>query len=112
MSDPVKKIKVKPGDIVPKGPPPMTLPPNTTEQEDMVTAGQRKINLIWEYTQCFIAVFATIVVFILGTILSVQGRIEDFPPFMALSYGLIVGFYFQRTNHSKIGGTGPKTGTR
>lgn len=102
-------VKVKAGgkELIVKGPPPLTLPPNTTEQEDMVTAGQRKINLIWEYTQCFIAVFATLVVMILGSILAIQGRVDDFPPFIALSYGLIVGVYFQRTNHTKTGGVHP-----
>jgi len=27
------------------------LTPTTTAQEDIVTAGQRRINLIWEFTQ-------------------------------------------------------------
>lgn len=88
--------------------PPLTMPPNTTEQEDITTAGQRKINLIWEYTQCFIACFATVVIMLLGAYLAVVGRISDFPPFLGLSYGMIMGVYFQRTNHVAIGGIGKK----
>jgi hypothetical protein len=41
-----------------------SLPATTTEQEDIVTAGQRKVNLIWEYTQSIIAllvVFTTMI---------------------------------------------------
>lgn len=36
-----------------------SLPANTTEQEDIVTAGQRRINIIWEVTQAMIAVTVT-----------------------------------------------------
>lgn len=105
MSEVPKKIKVKPGDIVPKGPPPMTLPPNTTEQEDMVTAGQRRVNLVWEFTQSIIAVMIT------GAIVycSING-IDD--RILNNAFFLIVSMYFVRTNHQLIGGVGPKTGTR
>lgn len=88
--------------------PPLTMPPNTTEQEDITTAGQRRVNLIWEFTQAFIAIFSTLAVMSLGGFLAIKGRIEDFPPFLALSYGLVIGCYFQRTNHVAIGGIGKK----
>lgn len=86
----------------------ISLPPDTTAEQDIVTAGQRKINQIWEWTQCFIACVSTIVMLFLGAYLAIQGRIADFPPFMALSYGVILGCYYQRTNHTKVGGVGVK----
>lgn len=97
---------MKPNDLEPCDDDHTPLPPKTTAQEDMVTAGQRKINLLWEYTQASIALFSTVVVGSLGSYLAIQGRTDDFPPFLALAYGLIMGCYFQRTNHTKIGGVG------
>jgi hypothetical protein len=81
------------------------LPPKTTAQEDLVTAGQRKVNLIWEYTQSVIALLvvgATMV----KAFMTVSG--EQIPTIMAVAFGTVVGFYFSRTNHAAIGGVGPK----
>lgn len=70
----------------------------------MITAGQRKVNLIWEYTQAFLAIYVTMSVTALGTYLAIKGRADDIPPFLTLILGLIIGTYFQRTNHQKVGG--------
>ena len=81
--------------------PQKSLPPNTTEQEDIVTAGQRKINVIWEVTQAVIAVsitFATIYAELRG----VDSTI------LVAGFFLVVGVYLQRTNHQSIGGVGRK----
>ena len=82
-----------------------SLKPTTTIQEDIVTAGQRKINLIWECTQGVIALMITAAV-----IYSVLNKIES--DVLTNAFFLIVSMYFVRTNHSLIGGIGIKHGTR
>lgn len=85
------------GIIVGAGP----LPATTTHQEDLTTLGQRKINLIWEFTQAVIAVMIT------GAVIfsSVRGIASSE---LTNSFFLIIGFYFSRTNHTAIGGVGAK----
>lgn len=77
-------------------------PPTTTIQEDLVVAGQRRINLIWEVTQAIIAVGITF-----ASIYIAVYKIES--QLLSNAFFLIVGFYFSRTNHAAIGGTGAKT---
>jgi hypothetical protein len=77
------------------------LAPTTTEQQDITTAGQRRINLIWEFTQAAIAIFVT-----LALIYTAVEKIEA--PEIRNAFFLIVGFYFSRTNHAAIGGIGWK----
>ena len=78
-----------------------SLPATTTSQEDLVTAGQRKVNLIWERTQSTIAVVMT-GAYVYAQLTGVQSD------GLANSFFLIVGFYFSRTNHAAIGGVGAK----
>jgi hypothetical protein len=78
------------------------LPPNTTEQQDITTAGQRRINLIWEFTQGIIAVLITLAIIYLGILNKANKTLED-------AFIMIITMYFVRTNHSIIGGIGPKT---
>ena len=78
-----------------------SLAPTTTVQQDITTAGQRKINLIWEYTQACIAVIITAAMVFCATTRLVNEQISN-------AFFLIVGFYFSRTNHAAIGGTGHK----
>ena len=88
-----------------------TLPSTTTSEQDRVTAGQRRTNILWEATQAVIAIC------VIGTTLFVDGRVA----LMAVELGatqqgslmqlnvlaaLVTGFYFGRTNHSRIGGVG------
>lgn len=79
-----------------------SMPPTTTSQEDMTTAGQRRINLIWEYTQ---AVIALVVVVSSVIVIGVRGTMPD--SMIALLF-TVISFYFSRTNHAAIGGIGPK----
>ena len=98
-----------------------SLSPTTTEEEQIVTAGQRVINLIWERTQSQIAKvtvyagvmvnMAVILVLILlhnkintDTIVVIIAALGS----MNTTTGIIIGFYFSRTNHSAIGGVGKK----
>lgn len=74
----------------------------------LVTAGQRKINLIWEWTQAIISIAVVLANMIVGVYQGFTSQRLDFPTILSSSLFLIVGFYFSRTNHSAIGGTGPK----
>jgi hypothetical protein len=73
----------------------------TTEQEDITTAGQRRVNLIWEFTQAGIAISVTLAM-LYASINEIKA--EE----LKYAFFLIIGFYFSRTNHSAIGGIGKK----
>jgi len=91
---------------------PGPLTPTTTHQEDLTTAGQRKINLIWEVTQAIIAILVTAANVSVGVyegiVVTTGGAAPPFPVILSSSFFLIVGFYFSRTNHAAIGGVGSK----
>lgn len=81
----------------------------TTVQEDMTTAGQRKVNLIWEFTQAFVAIIVVVCNMVVGILFAVRGTAAtEFPMVLSSSLFLVIGFYFSRTNHSAIGGVGAK----
>lgn len=91
-------------------PPPISLPipATTTEQQDLTTAGQRRVNLIWEFTQAFIAI-VVILANMTASIFNVfMGKNAEVPILLSSSLFLIIGFYFSRTNHQAIGGVGSK----
>lgn len=77
------------------------IPPTTTEEQDTVTAGQRKINIIWEVTQAFIALTVTMALIYVSIKKIDSEELKN-------AFFLIIGFYFSRTNHTNIGGTGRK----
>lgn len=87
--------------LIKKGKPPITMPPTTTEQEDITTAGQRKVNLIWEFTQASIAIMITA-----ALIYTAIKKIEAQE--LRNAFFLIASMYFVRTNHHLIGGIGKK----
>jgi hypothetical protein len=82
-----------------------SLTPTTTVQEDITTAGQRKVNLIWEYTQAVIAIAVVFSTMVAGIAFHASGQI---PTIFSVAFGTVVGFYFSRTNHQAIGGVGAK----
>jgi hypothetical protein len=79
-----------------------TLASTTTSEEDRKTAGQRQINRVWEYTQATIAVAVTLTTLWVCAALAMTGRGNE-GAFLLLSnvFFLVVGTYFQRTNHTK-----------
>lgn len=96
-------------------------PPETTAQEDLTTAGQRTINLIWENTQARIALFVVVagmvinslvillLIILIREITVVQvALISLCLQFINFTAGIVIGFYFSRTNHAAIGGIGNK----
>lgn len=89
------------------------LPAQTTQQQDLTTAGQRRINVIWEYTQAYIAVFVITLALVADAYVAVRGveiGTNQLAALMQLNVmsGLVIGFYFSRTNHAAIGGIGAK----
>ncbi len=87
--------------------PPMA--PNTTAQQDLTTAGQRQINLIWERTQALIAILVVLSTMAVGVKLGFDGKPDgQLPTILSTGFGMVVGFYFSRTNHAAIGGVGVK----
>jgi len=82
-----------------------SLSPTTTSQQDITLAGQRRVNLIWEYTQAFVAVAVVAATMGAGIYSMVYG-LEQIPTIISVAFGTIVGFYFSRTNHQAIGGVG------
>jgi hypothetical protein len=90
----------------------VVVPNSTPEQEASALRahGQRQINKLWELTQAAIAVSICLVVLYCcaNLILSQKG---DAGAFLLLSnvFFLVVGTYFQRTNHTKAsGGNDPR----
>lgn len=92
-----------------------SLPATTTMQEDMVTAGQRHINLMWEGTQKNIALWVTCVALAVCATLIVYAETPEPLRLMAFTtlsnvFFAVTSVYFTRTNHTKIGGIGNKPG--
>lgn len=93
--------------------PEQSVAPTTTTQEDLTVAGQRRVNLIWEYTQALIAISVTeITVFTVavvgvGLVKVDQNGLIALMQLVGMTL-LILGFYFSRTNHQAIGGVGSK----
>ena len=87
--------------------PQASLSPTTTSEQDLRTAGQRQINRIWEYTQAIVALFVTATTLIVAGAMAIRGEGNN-GAFLLLSnvFFLVIGTYFQRTNHTKIGGVG------
>ena len=83
-----------------------SIPAQTTFQQDLTFAGQRRINLMWERTQSAIALIVVLVTMTAGLYWMVENL--QIPTLMAVAFGTVVGFYFSRTNHAAIGGVGNK----
>lgn len=83
-----------------------SVPAKTTFQDDLTTAGQRRVNLIWEYTQSIIALL--VVIFTMGCGVYAMYSTKDIPSIISVAFGMVTGFYFSRTNHEKVGGPGTK----
>ena len=81
--------------------------PTTTSEQDRKTAGQRRVNIIWEVTQAAIALFVTVATLFVASKLALADRGET-AAFLLLSnaFFLVIGFYFGRTNHQRTGGVG------
>lgn len=96
--------------------------PTTTHEDDRRTLGQRRINIVWEFTQSLIAGFVVMAVLYVSTrmvVAALDGTASQHQIANAnLAFGfligianLVIGFYFGRTNHNRVGGIGSKSET-
>lgn len=102
-------------DLPPLPPPPPAIAaaataPTTTVEENLHTLGQRRINFIWEATQSLIAIAVTGATLYVAATLAVHDAGMT-AAFLLLSnaFFLVIGFYFGRTNHTRVGGIGGST---
>lgn len=82
--------------------------PTTTAEQNLRTAGQRRINEVWELTQAAIACTVVIITsagIFIGRVMQKDG--VPFPAEWWTIVGLVIGFYFGRTNHARMGDTPP-----
>jgi len=88
---------------------PGSIAPTTTAEQNLVSAGQRRVNLIWEYTQSAIAIGVTLATLSASVTLILRSD-ANVAAFVLLSnaFFLVVGFYFGRTNHQRTGGVGAR----
>jgi hypothetical protein len=77
---------------------PGPLLPTTTQEQDRHTASQRRINMTWEFTQAAIAIT------VVAANITAAFYLPDGSPLLGNAFFLIVGFYFGRTNHTRLGG--------
>jgi hypothetical protein len=91
---------------MPQDPSERSLAPTTTSEDDLRTAGQRTVNLIWEFTQAGIAISV-----VLATVISafVPWMTKD-SSLLTSAFFLVIGFYFGRTNHSRMGDRSARNG--
>ena len=75
------------------------LPATTTAEQDRRTAGQRRVNIIWEATQALMALSLTGAE-IFCAVKDINAKALD------VAFGAIVTMYFIRTNHTRTGGVG------
>lgn len=81
-------------------------PPATTAESDRHALGQRRINLIWEVTQAAIAlsvIWGALGAAVWITVKDPDNRLMAFL-FLSNIVSIVIGFYFGRTNHQRIGG--------
>jgi hypothetical protein len=89
-------------------------PPTEAQVEASIlrTADQRRISGIWERTQQIIALSVVEAALLVACFKSIQGTINGQPTteagvafvFLASVANLVIGFYFGRTNHQRVGG--------
>lgn len=83
-------------------------------ESGLVSQGQRDISRIWERTQQVIALAVIGITLAVGAWKAVTD-LDDASAFTLLASlaNLVIGFYFGRTNHARVGGVGGDTaGTR
>lgn len=91
------------GDTVETLEPPAkkSLPPTTTVEEDLHSSSQRRINVIWELTQATIAI-SVVLANVVAAFFSPASPTSATTLVNAMF--VVIGFYFGRTNHQKVGG--------
>lgn len=123
------KIVHAPALVVAPGPGPVTvpapepgaledkLPSTTTPEQDRTTQGQRDTSMMWERNQGWVTQMVIGTSTLVAGIVAIFGRVVGADTlqlaaamFLFGAANLVIGFYFGRTNHTKVGGVGPKEG--
>ena len=76
--------------------------------ELLIQAGQRRINLIWEVTQSLVAILIVGANMWVAVVNGLLNATTAQPAILSNALFLVLGFYFARTNHAAVGGTGSK----
>jgi hypothetical protein len=84
----------------------------TEDASALRVAGQRHINARWEGTQAIVAVSVTMVTLAVCAYMAVARGSESALNVLGNAFFFVIGAYFQRTNHQKIGGVGVGDGGR
>jgi hypothetical protein len=75
------------------------------DENALHSASQRKVNLIWEYTQMSVALSVVVTTMIVGAYTGIAiATDKPIPTILSVAFGTVVGFYFGRTNHQTVGG--------
>lgn len=76
-----------------------------SDAEQLAVARHQKINMIWEYTQAYMAVLVITSVLITSIYIAVKTSVVEIRiAALVFMYGLanlVAGFYFGRTNHTR-----------
>ena len=80
-------------------------------EQELKTAGQRRVNILWEVTQSAIALAVVVVTLYVNAAVAlraVEMIASQQSGLMQLNVmaALVTGFYFGRTNHTRQGGVG------
>lgn len=79
----------------------------TENENSRRSAGQRRVNIIWEVTQAIIAItVASTTILVAATLVLRDSAASAAFLLLSNSFFVIIGFYFGRTNHQRIGGVG------
>lgn len=71
------------------------------------SSGQRRVNIIWEVTQALIALVVTCSVIYASVVITLRSDMDKMAFLFLTNVAFtIIGFYFGRTNHQKVGGIG------
>lgn len=87
-----------------------------SDEHERMQLGQRRVNLMWEATQTFIALVVTSTGMFTAAWLAIRSGASEVEKTSAITafqlissvMFLVIGFYFGRTNHQKTGGVGEK----
>lgn len=94
------------GDIVPPSETAQELQATRiSDAEQLAVSRHQKINMVWEYTQAYMAILVITVVLGTSCYIAVTTKDDD-KRFVALAFmiglaNLVAGFYFGRTNHTR-----------
>lgn len=86
-----------------------------SDAEILAVTRHQRINLIWEWTQAFIAVLAVVAavsVSVFQVITSDASAADRAFQFLTNTGLLVIGFYFGRTNHTRPTGESPNPRSR